>query len=66
MGDYKVLAHVLQSAESNLIFNKIIREIMNLYPDIKIVTVHDSIIFPKKYRDDIERIFDQKVIEEFS
>jgi len=65
MGDYKVLAHELQSAESNLIFNKIIREIMNLYPDIKIVTVHDSIIFPKKYRDDIERIFDQKVIEEF-
>ena len=66
MGDYKILAHELQRAESNLIFNKIIRQIMTDYPEIKIVTVHDSIIYPKKYRDIVEPIFDQMVMEEFS
>lgn len=64
-GDYKVLAYELQKAESNLIFNKIIREIKNSFPEIKIVTVHDSIIIPRNRRDEVEAIFKTKLYEEF-
>lgn len=64
-GDYKVLAYELQKAESNLIFNKIIREIKNYFPEIKIVTVHDSIIIPRNRRDEVETIFKTKLYEEF-
>jgi hypothetical protein len=65
-GDYKVLAYDLQKAESNLIFNKIIREIYDTHPEIKLITVHDSIIFSKKHRPIVEEIFNRKVKEEFN
>lgn len=64
-GDYKVLAYELQKSESNLIFNKIIRQIMTLYPEINLVTVHDSIIMQKSYRDSVWAIFQTKLYEEF-
>jgi len=64
-GDYKVLAYELQKAESNLIFNKIIREVKNSFPDIKIVTVHDSIIVPRNRRHEVDVIFRTKLYEEF-
>ncbi len=64
-GDYKVLAYELQKAESNLIFNKIIREVKNSFPEIKIVTVHDSIIVPRNRRHEVEAIFKTKLYEEF-
>ena len=64
-GDYKVLAYDLQRAESNLIFNKIIRTIMNYNPNIKVVTVHDSIIVARKYKDEVLSIFKTKLYEEF-
>jgi hypothetical protein len=64
-GDYKILAYELQKAESSLIFNKIIRQIMTLYPDIKLITVHDSIIIPRKYKDSVWAIFQTKLFEEF-
>jgi len=60
-GDFKVLAYELQKAESNLIFNKIIREVKNYYPDINIVTVHDSIIIPRKRKNEVEDIFKTKL-----
>ena len=56
-GDYKSLAYDLQRSESNLIFNKIIEDIMCENPDIKLFTVHDSIVFPKQYKDIVENIF---------
>jgi hypothetical protein len=64
-GDYKVLAYELQKAESNLIYNKIIKEVMNVYPEIKLVTVHDSIIMSKKWRPHVENIFNKHIIREF-
>jgi hypothetical protein len=65
-GDYKILSYELQRAESNLIFNKIIREVTTLYPEIKLATVHDSIIIPKKYKNIVEIIFKNKLFEEFN
>ena len=64
-GDYKILAYELQKSESNLIFNKIIRQVMNLYPEISLVTVHDSIIVQDSYYDSVLAIFKTKLYEEF-
>lgn len=58
-GDYRVLSHHLQKLESQLIFNKIGSTLMNLYPDISWITVHDSLIIGKSNRDKIKYIFDQ-------
>jgi len=65
-GNYKVLAYDLQNLESNLIFNRIIRELMNIYPQIRIITVHDSLICQKKYRNIVEEIFHKNLKSEFS
>ena len=62
--NHKILAHDLQRAESNLIYNKIIKKIMLLNPEIKIITVHDSLVFPKKYRDIVQSIFDYELSAE--
>ena len=64
--DYRILAYELQRAESNLIFNKIIREIITFHPYIKIITIHDSIVIPQKYKDIIYPIFKSKLFEEFN
>jgi hypothetical protein len=64
--DYKILAHDLQKAESNLVFNKIIRKIMQQDSDIKLITVHDSIIAPKKYKEVISEIFFNEIFEHFN
>lgn len=63
--DYKVLSHQLQKMESNLIFNKIIKKIMDNYPDIRIVTVHDSIIVSKRYKIFANSIFQAELLSEF-
>jgi hypothetical protein len=65
-GDYKILAYDLQKAESNLIFNKMIKNIINLYPEIKIITIHDSIVVQKKYRDIVNNIFQNEINKEFN
>ena len=59
--NYKVLAYALQKAESNLIFNKIIKKVKLKYPHIKIVSIHDSIIIPKKYHNEVNEIFKNDV-----
>ena len=63
--DYRILAYDLQNLESNLIFNKIVKEIMYIYPEIKLITVHDSIICAVKHRDIVERIFTHNLEKEF-
>jgi hypothetical protein len=64
-GGYKVLAHDLQKAESNLIFNNIIKKINLIYPDIKLITIHDSIIYQKKWHNEVKQIFDAELNREF-
>lgn len=63
--DYKILSHHLQKMESNLIFNKIIRKVITDYPDIRIITVHDSIVIPKAYKDSVNAIFQTELLSEF-
>ncbi len=63
--DYKILAYDLQKAESNLIFNKIIKRIINTHPHIKMITIHDSIVITKKDRDITSLIFQDELAKEF-
>jgi hypothetical protein len=63
---YRELAHDLQRKESNFIFNKVIKEVFETYPDIILFTVHDSIMFSKSYQERVEVIFNkhfQKLVE---
>lgn len=66
--NYRELSHDLQRMESNFIFNQVIKEIFDTYPEIILFTVHDSIIFPMSYKDKVETIFHkhfQKLIKNF-
>lgn len=65
MADYRVISHELQRAESNLVFNKIVKEIAEKHPDIRLVTVHDSIVYPKSRRAEVEGIFRANMLAEF-
>jgi hypothetical protein len=56
-GNYKILAYDLQRMESNFIFNKVVNEIIKFDKNIKIITIHDSIVFQKKYNDVVKKIF---------
>lgn len=63
--DYKVLAYTLQRMESKLIFGEIVKTIMIVNPDIKVITVHDSIIIPLKWREFVTNLFNSKISENF-
>ena len=65
-GDYRILAYDLQKAESNLIFNTVIKKVMKFYPEIKLITIHDSIVIPRKYREEVNQIFEIELKREFN
>jgi len=56
-GDHKVMSHELQRIESDFIFNNVINKIKKKNSKIRIITVHDSIIFPCKYEKEVSKIF---------
>jgi hypothetical protein len=64
-GDYKILSYTLQRMESKLIFNEIVKSLMVINPDIKVVTIHDSIIVQRKYKDIVNNIFQSKMNNSF-
>jgi len=57
--NYKELSHELQKMESKFLFNGVLREVYDTYPDITLFTIHDSIIFPKSYYSGVKVIFDK-------
>jgi hypothetical protein len=65
-GDYKILAYDLQKAESDLIFNTVIKKVMQFYPEIKLITIHDSIVVPRKYKEEVNQIFEIELKKEFN
>ena len=64
-GNYKLLAHKLQNEESNFIFNSLVKKLSIINPDISVVTIHDSIIVQKKYKDIAENMLDSLLHKEF-
>lgn len=65
MGGHKILAHKLQNLESNFIFNKVIKEIMDNDDSISLLTVHDSIICKTQDYPIVKNIFDKNLQQEF-
>ncbi|MCK9445854.1 hypothetical protein M0Q50_03060 [bacterium] len=55
--NYKELSHKLQRLESDFIFGNIISKIHEKFPNIRLFTVHDSIIFPTEYKEEVGLIF---------
>jgi len=55
--DYKSLSHQLQKIESDFIFNKCVKTIKSKFPEISLFTIHDSIIFPLKYKEEVQLVF---------
>ena len=65
-GDYRILAYDLQKAESDLVFNTVIKKVMQFYPEIKLITIHDSIVIPRKYKEEVNQIFEMELKKEFN
>jgi hypothetical protein len=42
--NYKILSHLMQKAESDLVINKVCARIMEERPDVPILTIHDSVL----------------------
>jgi hypothetical protein len=59
--DYRILARMLQKRESCVIYNDICAKVMTAIPTIKLFTVHDSLFFPVKYKEKVEKIFNERV-----
>ena len=59
---YKSLSHSLQRIESEFIYDIVIKEIIDKYPEIRLFTVHDSISFPTIYQKEVEKIFNYNLI----
>ena len=59
--NYKALAYELQRSESNLLFNSIIRDTIEKYPDLPFFTVHDSITVKNSDYDKVKEIFDTNI-----
>lgn len=57
--DHRYLSHLLQSMESDLIYNKICYEIKQQDPSIVMFTVHDGLYFAKKHLHIVQPIFDK-------
>jgi len=57
--NYRFLSHHLQRMESEFMFNNVVQEVIEKYPKMIFFTVHDSILFPRSYRDKIKEIFDK-------
>jgi len=57
--DYKSLSHKLQKIESDFIYNKVVTTIKKEFPKIKLFTIHDSICFPMKYKEEVNIVFNQ-------
>lgn len=55
--NYKRLSHTLQRLESDFIFGDVITHLMKSDPEIKVITVHDSLCFPIKHQERVKDIF---------
>ncbi len=64
--NYKILSHVLQQMESEVIFNKIIYTLNVINPDITVITIHDSIIVQQQYREILNNVFNSIIEKEFN
>jgi hypothetical protein len=63
--DYRALSWKLQQLESEFIFNLVISKIIDDYPNVKLITCHDSIIVKKSDYELVYSIFKELFKKEF-
>lgn len=56
---YKIIAHELQRIESDFMFNNLIPRIVAHNKDIRVITIHDSVMVQEKYYNDVKIIFNE-------
>jgi hypothetical protein len=54
---YREMSHQLQKMESDFIFGRVVKDLILKYPYVKLFTVHDSIVVPQKYEEEVALIF---------
>lgn len=54
---HKSISHILQKLESKLLYNRIVKDIYKYNKGISLVTVHDSICYPKSFDNRVSKIF---------
>jgi hypothetical protein len=59
--NHRILAHMLQLRESNIMYNVICHRMITEMPLMPYFTVHDSAFFPVKYKKRVEKIFHEVV-----
>jgi hypothetical protein len=58
---YKIIAHELQRIESDFMFNNLIPRIVAHNKDIRVITIHDSVMVQEKYYNDVKIIFNESL-----
>jgi hypothetical protein len=64
-GDYRIISHKLQNLESNFIFNKVIKTLSVINPQINVITIHDSIIVAEQFKKEVQSLMDSILSIEF-
>lgn len=55
--NYKIIAQHLQALESEFMFKQLIPEIIAYNKNIKLITIHDSVMIQEKYYSEVKKIF---------
>ena len=63
--DYRIVSHKLQNLESQFIFNKVIKTLSIINPDINLITIHDSIIVQEQHKHQVQSLMDSILSNEF-
>ena len=61
----KLFSKFLQQLEAGIMLDTITKELSNLYPDMFIATIHDSITVPKEYEERVKEFLEKKLFEIF-
>ena len=62
-GTHRAMSYELQRSESNMLFNNILSDVINLSEDIPFFTVHDSITVKQSQYNIVKKIFDHHIGE---
>ena len=61
----KLFSKFLQQLEAEIMLDTITKELSNLYPDMFIATIHDSITIPKEYDENVKEFLNKRLFEIF-
>ena len=60
-GDHRALPRLLQTLEARLLLLRIGRQVAKALPQVPMLTVHDSLVVPLPYADQVQRIMEKEL-----